>query len=75
MAKNVSSRCKDIENCSRGFKEMSHKPDFQRDYLELPESHYIKKVGEIGLDWCYIGKSWRKLAQIGANWCKLAKKG
>ena len=65
MAKNVLSSCKDIENYSRGFKDMSPIPDFQRDYLELPESHFIKKVGEKGLDWCYIGESWRKLAQVG----------
>ena len=60
-----------IENWSKGFKDMSPKPDFQRDYLELPESHFIKKVGEKGLDWCYIGESWRKLAQVGQNWLKL----
>ena len=55
MAKNVSSSCKDIENWSKGFKDMSPKPEFQIDYLQLPESPFIKKVGGKGLDWCYIG--------------------
>ena len=65
MAKNVSSSCKDIENWSKGFKDISPKPEFQRDYLELPESPFIKKVGGKGVDWCYIGENWRKLAQVG----------
>ena len=65
MAQNVSFSCKDIENWSKGFKDMSPKPEFQRDYLELPESPFIKKGGEKGLDQCYIGESWRKLAQVG----------
>ena len=65
MAKNVSSSCKGIENWSKGFKDMSPKPEFQRDYLELPESPFIKNVGGKGLDQCYIGENWRKLAKIG----------
>ena len=53
------------QNLSKGIKDMSQKADFERDYLKLPESCFIKKVGGKGLDWCYIGERWRKVAQIG----------
>ena len=46
---------------------MSQKPDFQRDYLKLPESCINEKVVGKGLEWCYIGVEWRS----GANWLKL----
>ena len=65
MAKNVSSSCKDIENSSRDFKDMSPKPDFQREHTLAREFYFMKKVGAKGLDWCYIGVGWRKVAQIG----------
>ena len=63
--KNVLSPFKNFQNWSMGHKDTSQKAHFERDYLELPESHYIKKGGEKGLDWCYIGENWRKLAEIG----------
>ena len=47
---NVSSHCKNIENSSRDFKDMSQKPDFQRDYLKLPESCINEKVVGKGLE-------------------------
>ena len=54
-------------NWSRGLSNTSRKPDFQCDHA-LPRSCYInKKVGAKGLDWWYIGESWRKLAKIGKN--------
>ena len=60
-------------NWSRGLNNTSRKPDFQCDHV-LPHSCYInKKVEAKGLDWCYIGENWRKLAEIGGNWLKLAK--
>ena len=65
MAKNVLCRCKGIENLSRDLKDISQKPDFQRDYMKLQEIYFMKKVGGIGVEWCYIGESWRKVAQIG----------
>ena len=65
MAKNVLRRCKDIENLSRDLKDISQKPDFQRDYMKLQEIYFMKKVGEKYIDWCYIGESWRTVAQIG----------
>ena len=49
MAKNVSSSWKDIENWSQGFKDMSPKPDFQRDYQKLLEIYFMKKVGAKGI--------------------------
>ena len=65
MAKNVLCRCKDIENLSRDLKDISQKPDFQRDYMKLQEIYFMKKVGGKGVEWCYIGESWRRVAQIG----------
>ena len=50
---------------TRGLKDMSQKPHFQRA-LTLPHpSHIIKKVGFWGLDWCYVGVEWRNVAEIG----------
>ena len=65
MAKNVSSSCKDIENSSRDFKDMSPKPDFQREHTLAREFYFMKKVGAKGLDGCYIGDKWPKVAEIG----------
>ena len=49
----------------RGFNNTSQKPDFQRDHA-LPRSCCInEKVGAKGLDWCYMGENWRKLAKNG----------
>ena len=67
MAKNVLSTSRDIGNLSRDLNDMSQKPDFQRDYLKLPESCINEKVVGKGLEWCYIGVEWRS----GANWLKL----
>ena len=50
MAKNVSSSCNESENWSRGFKNRAKIGYFERDYLKLPESCFIKKVGGKGLD-------------------------
>ena len=50
MAKNVLCRCKDIENLSRDLKDISQKPDFQRDYMKLQEIYFMKKVGEKYID-------------------------
>ena len=65
MAKNGSSSCKDIKNWSWGFKDMSPKPDFERDYQKLLEIYFMKKGGGKGIDWWYIGGSRRKVAEIG----------
>ena len=65
MAKNVLCRCKDIENLSRDLKDISQKPDFQRDYMKLQEIYFMKKVAGKCIDWCYIGESWRTVAEMG----------
>ena len=65
MAKNGSSSCKDIKNWSRDFKNRAKIGYFERDYQKLPESCFTKKVGGKGLDWCYIGQRWHKLAKNG----------
>ena len=65
MAKNVLSSSKDIGNLSRYLKDMRQKPDFQREHLMAPKIYFIKKGGERGLDWHYIGVGWRKVAEIG----------
>ena len=44
---------------------MRPKPDFQREHTLAREFYFMKKVGAKGLDWCYIGVGWRKVAQIG----------
>ena len=65
MAKNVLSSSKDIGNLSRDLKDMRQKPDFQREHLMAPKIYFMKKVASKGVDWCYIGPEWRKVAEIG----------
>ena len=38
---------------------------FEREHKVAQESHIKKKVGEKGLDWCYIGESRRRVAELG----------
>ena len=38
---------------------------FQTDYTKLHPSYINEKVAAKGLEWCYIGENWRKLAKIG----------
>ena len=38
---------------------------FQMDYTKLHPSHINEKVVAKGLEWCYIGENWQKLAKIG----------
>ena len=65
VAKNVSSRCKDIENWSTGLKDTSLKAVFERDYTKLHPCHIKTKVGEKGYIWPHIGPEWRKVAEVG----------
>ena len=65
MAQNILSSHKIFFDLPSGVKNTSQRADFERDYLKLPESLLNKKVGEKGLDWCYIGVGWRKVAEIG----------
>ena len=65
MTKNILSCHKIFIYLPSSLKDTSQIADFERESLELPGSHIIKKVEEKGLDWCYIGGSWRKLAEIG----------
>ena len=65
MAQNILSSLKKFVDLSSGLKDTSHRVNFERESLEVPESYIIKKVGGKGLDWCYIGGSRRKVAQVG----------
>ena len=65
MAQNVPFSNKNFQNYSRGLQDTSQKADFERDPI-LPHPCYInKKVVAKGLDWCYIGPEWRKVAEVG----------
>ena len=47
------------------LKDTSQKADLERDHA-LPRSCHINiKGGAKGLDWCYIGPEWRKVAEVG----------
>ena len=50
MAQNMFSCLKKFIDLPSGLKDTSHRADFERESLELPESYIIKKVGEKGLD-------------------------
>ena len=65
MAQNIISSLKKFIDLPSGLKDTSHRADFERESLELPESYIIKKVGGKGLDWCYIGESRRRVAELG----------
>ena len=65
MAQNMLSSHKIFIDLLSSLKDTSQRANFERDYLKLPETSLKKKVGEKGLDWCYIGVGWRKVAQIG----------
>ena len=53
------------QDLHKDFKDMSPKPDFQRDPQKHQKIYFMKKVGGKGLHWCCIGESWRKVAEIG----------
>ena len=65
MAKNVLSTSRDIGNLSRDLNDMRQKPDFQREHLMAPKIYFMKKVASKGVDLCYIGPEWCKVAEIG----------
>ncbi len=65
MAKNVLSRCREIENWCKGSKDMSQKPYFQREHTLAQEFHFMKKVAGKGIYWCHVGVGWRKVAELG----------
>ena len=65
MAQNMLSSRKIFIDLLSSLKDTSQRANFERDYLKLPESCIKKKVGGKGLDWCYIGVGWRKVAQVG----------
>ena len=63
--KNGSSSNKIFIDWPSGLKDTSQKADLERDHA-LPRSCYIIiKGGAKGLDWCYIGPEWRKVAEVG----------
>ena len=65
MAKNVLSTSRDIGKLSRDWNNMRQKPDFQREHLMAPKIYFMKKVASKGVDGCYIGPEWRKVAEMG----------
>ena len=65
LGQNVWCTCNNFQNCIIGLKDMSQKLNFWAWLLMAQKIYFMKKVGGKGLDWCYIGESWRKLAEIG----------
>ena len=65
MAQNVPFSNKNFQNYSRGLQDTSQKAYFERDSTRLHPTHIHKKVVAEGLDWCYIGENWRRLAEVG----------
>ena len=65
MAQNVVSGNKKYFNLSMGLKVMSQKANFESDYTLLHPCYINKKVASKGIDGCYIGEMWRKVAEIG----------
>ncbi len=65
LPKNVSSSNKIFIDWPSGLKDTSKKADLERDHA-LPRSCHINiKGGAKGLDRCYIGTEWRKVAEGG----------
>ena len=65
MAQNVVCTNKNFQNYSRGLQDTSQKADFERESTLVHPNHINIKVVAEGLDWCYIGPEWRKVAEIG----------
>ena len=65
MAQNVPFTNKNFQNYSSGLQDTSQKADFERDSTLLHPNDIHIKVAAEGLDWCYIGPEWRKVAEIG----------
>ena len=63
--KNILGCHKKFKNYTKGFKNRAKIRYFQRDYKVLQESHIQRKVASKGVDGCYMGESWRKVAEIG----------
>ena len=63
--KNVVTSYKNNLDLCKGFKNRAKIRYFQRDYKVLQESHIQRKVASKGVDGCYMGESWRKVAEIG----------
>ena len=65
LAQNVPFTNKNFQNYFRGLQDTSQKADFERDST-IVHPYYINiKVVTKGLEWFYIGESWRNLAKIG----------
>ena len=54
-----------IQNLQKGLRNRARMGYFQTDYTKLHPSYINEKVAAKGLEWCYIGENWRKLAEIG----------
>ncbi len=65
LPKNVSSSNKIFIDWPSGLKDTSQKADLERDHMIPHSCHINSKVRAKGLDWCYIGENWRKLAEVG----------
>jgi len=65
MAQKVPFTNKNFQNCFRGLQDTSQKADFERESTLVHPYHINIKVVAKGLDWCYIGENWWKLAELG----------
>ena len=65
LPKNVSCSNKILIDWPSGLKDTSQKADLERDHALPRSSHINIKSGAKGLDWCYIGPEWRKVAEVG----------
>ena len=65
MAQNVPFSNKNFQNYSRGLQDTSQKAYFERDPTQPHPNHIHIKVALEGLDGCYIGPEWRKVAEVG----------
>ena len=65
MAKNIPFTNKNFQNHFRGLQDTSQKAYFEKDPILPHPNHIHIKVAAEGLDWCYIGPEWRKVAEIG----------
>ena len=65
MAQNVPFTNKNFQNYFRGLQDTGQKADLERDPILPHPNHIHIKVALEGLDWCYLGPEWRKVAEVG----------
>ena len=63
--KNVPFTYKNLQKLFSGLQDTSQMAYFERDPTKPHPNHIHIKVRAEGLDVCYIGSEWRKVAEIG----------